>query len=66
MIKVQIVERIQSAIDEGEAVVVWPKTIRQKDINDMVLAGLNPDDIIRHNTYKGLEAKIKFTDWKKV
>ena len=62
----QIVERIQGAIDEGEAVVIWPKNIRHKDINDMVLAGLNPADIIKHNTYKGLEAKIKFTDWKKV
>jgi len=37
-----------------------------KDINDMVLAGENPYAIIKSNTYSGLEAQIKFTDWKKV
>lgn len=62
----QIVQRLDSAIQNGESVVIWPKTIRHKDINDMVLAGLRPDDIIRKNTYQGLEAQIKFTDWKKV
>ena len=62
----QIIDRIARAIDQGERVVIWPKNIQQKDINDMVLAGLNPSDIIKHNTYSGLEAKLKFTDWKQV
>ena len=62
----QIIDRIARAIDQGERVVIWPKNIQQKDINDMVLAGHDPSDIIEHNTYSGLEAKLKFTDWKKV
>ena len=62
----QIVDRIERAIGEGERVVIWPKAVKQKDINDMVLAGLNPSDIINRNTFTGLEAKLKFTDWKKV
>lgn len=62
----QIVSRIDAAIGSKEKVVIWPREIVQKDINDMVLAGLDPSDIIRDNTYSGLEANLKFTDWKKV
>lgn len=32
----------------------------------MVLAGLNVGSVLESNTYNGLEAKIKFNDWKKV
>jgi hypothetical protein len=32
----------------------------------MVIAGLVPQQLIAENTYKGLEAKLKFTQWKKV
>ena len=63
---VQIVQRIDAAIRSKESVVIWPKELVHKDINDMVLAGLDPSDIIKRNTYQGLEAKLKFTDWKKV
>ena len=62
----QIVQRMQSSIESKESLVIWPKNLIQKDINDMVLAGLNPYAIIKSNTYQGLEAQIKFTDWKKV
>ena len=62
----QIVQRMQSCIESNESLVIWPKNLRLKDINDMVLAGENPYAIIKSNTYSGLEAQIKFTDWKKV
>ena len=62
----QIVSRIDAAIGSKEKVVIWPKQIKEKDINDMVLQGYNPSDIIRDNTYSGLEAKLKFIDWKQV
>ena len=62
----QIVQRMQSSIQSKESIVIWPKNLIQKDINDMVLAGENPYAIIKSNTYSGLEAQIKFTDWKKV
>ncbi|MFZ9672637.1 MAG: DNA primase, partial [Candidatus Nanopelagicaceae bacterium] len=32
----QIVERIDKTIRQGNKVVIWPKNIQQKDINDMV------------------------------
>ena len=62
----EIIERLSKAIDSGEKVVIWPSSIEQKDINDLVLAGLNPMDMIESNTYSGLEAKIKFNNWKKI
>lgn len=62
----QIVKRYEKLIDSGEKIVIWPNTIKEKDINDMVISGINPQQIITQNTYQGLEAKLKFTTWKKV
>ena len=46
--------------------VIWPREIVEKEINDMILAGINVKSVIESNTYSGLEAKVKFTEWKKV
>ncbi len=62
----QITRRIEQTIDQGDRVVIWPSNIREKDINDMVLSGHKVQEIVDKNTYKGLEAKLKFTSWKKV
>ena len=62
----QIIDRMDKSISEQDNVVIWPKNVKEKDINDMVLAGLDPSAIIKSNTFNGLEAKLKFTDWKRV
>jgi transcription elongation factor Elf1 len=62
----EIHSRVSKVIDRGERVVIWPSTIKEKDINDMILTGLNVHDVIESNTYSGLEAKLKFTNWKKI
>ena len=62
----QITRRIEQTINQGGTVVIWPSNIREKDINDMVLSGHKVQEIIDKNTYKGLEAKLKFTSWKRV
>jgi len=62
----EIVNRIGKCISRGESVVIWPSGIVEKDINDMVLSGLNVMDVLKSNTYTGLEAKIKFNNWKKI
>ena len=62
----EIVSRISRTIDRGERVIIWSSSIKEKDINDMVLAGLNVMDVLKSNTYSGLEAKIKFNNWKKI
>jgi len=62
----EIVNRISKTIDRGDKIVIWPNTVEQKDINDMMLAGHQVMNVIKSNTYSGLEAKIKFNNWKKV
>lgn len=62
----EICNRISKLIDKGENVVIWPKFIEDKDVNDMVLSGHNIMNLLKANTYKGLEAKVKFTEWKLV
>jgi len=62
----EIVSRISRTIARGEKIVIWPSNIIEKDINDMVLSGLNVQSVIESNTYSGLEAKLKFTTWKKI
>ena len=62
----EIVNRVAKLIDRGEKVVIWPNQIIEKDINDMVLGGQNIMDVLKSSTYHGLEAKVKFNNWKKV
>ena len=62
----EILSRISRVIEMGQKVVIWPSTIKEKDIDDMILSGLNVQSVIESNTYSGLEAKLKFTTWKKI
>ena len=62
----QIVERYERCIDKGESIVIWPDSVKEKDINDMVMAGHNVQSMIECNTYSGLEAKVKLNLWKKI
>lgn len=59
---------MDKVIDKGYNIVFWPDHIEQKDINDMVLAGIKPVDIkliIDNNTYVDLKAKLKMATWRK-
>ena len=62
----EIVNRIAKTIDSGDSVVIFPSSMDEKDINDMVIAGHDVQKIVECNTYSGLEAKLKFNTWKKV
>ena len=62
----EIINRISKTIDRGDNVVIWPTSIKHKDINDLVIAGYDPENMLESNTYSGLEAKVKFNEWKKV
>lgn len=64
----QIVERIEKMINMGFNVVLWPQSIKQKDVNDMVISGMKPEDIkliIDSNTYRDLQAKMQLAIWRK-
>ena len=62
----QIVDKIERAAKKGDKVVIWPKTLLEKDVNDMSNAGHNVWNMIESNVYQGLEATLKLNDWKRV
>jgi len=62
----EIINRIESTIDRGDKVVVWPSGIDDKDINDMYNSGIHPQSVVESNIYQGLQAKLKLNNWKKI
>jgi len=62
----EIIERIHKTIDRGDKIVIWPSSIVEKDVNDMINSGQDVSKVIESNTYSGLKAKIKFNYWKKI
>ena len=65
----ELVKMMQDAINLNYDVVIWPSTIEEKDINEMVMSGISPDEIeriISSNTFTGLRAQMKFVSWKKI
>lgn len=66
----EIVKQLEKYIESGFSVCMFPEHIQQKDINEMILHGeMTIDEIvevINTNTYTGMEAKLKFSTWKKI
>ena len=63
----EIVKRIRSFIEDDFSVCLFPEQIKQKDINEMVVSGVKDiKKLIDDNTYKGLEAKVRFNEWRKI
>lgn len=64
----EIVKQLEKYIEQGYNVVMYPDNVKEKDINDMILSGKTPEEIltlINTNTFSGMEAKLKFADWRK-
>jgi hypothetical protein len=54
-------KKIETCVNEGYRVCIWPEIVIEKDINAMILANYSSDkivDIITKNTYNGLIAKL--------
>jgi len=65
----QIVSNMRKTIALGRKICIWPDNIEQKDINEMVLAGMHPSEIqhiIDHNSYEGMMATLKMNQWAKL
>ena len=62
----EITTRISNTIDRGDSVVIFPNNVKEKDINDMVLAGHDVQSIVESNVYNGLKAKLQFNTWKRI
>lgn len=65
----EIVKLMDDSIKLGYNIVIWPNHIEAKDINEMVMSGISPDEIeniISSNTFYGLQAQTKYVFWKKL
>lgn len=64
-----ILRAMQRSINKGYKVCIWGDGIIQKDINDMVLSGINVTTIERHileHSYTGISASLLLNKWRKV
>ena len=61
----EIVKKMANLVDNNYELVIWPSDIKENDLNDMALAGLDIQTIIDNNTFSGLEAKLKLAAWKR-
>ena len=60
-----ITDKVEDRINKGDSVVIWPSEVKEKDINDMYLAGHDVQKLVSENTTKGLPALMKFKQWRK-
>ena len=61
----QITDRMKKHIDAGHSMVIFPKDVTQKDLNDMLLAGHDVQNVVESNCYRGLKLTLKFNEWRK-
>ena len=62
------VNKMETLIDNDYNICIWPDTISQKDVNDMILAGISSSELdatIKKNTFAGLQAKVRLADWRR-
>mgnify|MGYP003147859382 FL=1 len=65
----EIIRRMENLIKNNYELVIWPDSIPHKDINDMILAGMTSEDVqelIKQNTYNGLQATARLSAWKRI
>ena len=64
-----ILKILEGNINKGYRVCMFPDSFPYKDINEAIMGGMTSKEIlgiITDNTYSGLEAKLRFTTYKKV
>jgi len=58
----------QRDLDDGCRMMIWPKEIESKDLQDCVSDGEIPlrgmEDFVNRNAYDGFEAKLKYEAWR--
>jgi len=65
----EICKQIEKILKQGRRIVIWPDSIRHKDINDMIIAGYTKEEIqqiITDNTFSGAAAQLRFAEWRKI
>lgn len=64
-----VINMMKKAIDVNSNIVIFPDSIKEKDINEMILSGKSIQELqtlIDTNTFSGMEATLRFNRWKKI
>ena len=63
-----ICDYMEKLIDLGKNICIWPQSVFEKDINDMIHTRTSKEIqwIIDTNTFSGMEAKLRLNEWRKV
>ena len=65
----EIVKQMEKTLSLGRKFVIWPDSMKHKDINDMIIAGYTKkhiQEIIKDNTFFGAAAQLRFAEWKRI
>ena len=62
----EVCKIINKTIEKNYKVVIWPQSIDEKDINEMIINNKDVSKILKQNVFQGLTAKAKFIAWKRV
>ncbi len=60
-----IVSVVEQLIKSNKKICIWSEENKFKDINEMVLNGIDVCGTIRSNTYQGLSSMVHFNKWRK-
>lgn len=61
----EIHKAMDKLIKQDVRICIWPKWVKPKDINAMILDGMtNVDRLIKENTHRGMMASLYLNDWK--
>ena len=64
-----IINKMKKLIEKNYNICIWPKSLKYKDINDMIIAGMSPVEIqtiIDNNTFSQLSAHQQLNNFKEV
>ena len=65
----EICKQMENSLNRGRGLVIWPDSIKHKDINDMIVAGHTKEqvqEIITKDTFSGAAAQLRFIKWRKI
>ncbi|MCX6783270.1 MAG: DNA primase [Candidatus Levybacteria bacterium] len=65
----EILHKMENILKRGVKIVIWPDSMKYKDINDMIMSGMTSDtikDIIKDNIYTGLMGVTRLNFWRKI
>jgi len=65
----EILKLMKKFISDGRHVCIWPNSVPGKDVNEMIVAGMTAaevKDIIDKNTFYGVMASVKLSEYKQI